>query len=146
MFGTNWNDCVCCNSCLVACFVLFLSSVSIYSSGAKQKLPLDMLKCHLRCHQGPSLQQMIPSRSVGHRIISGNTEISLLAQSPDKAPCDFCLLGICKAEIRRVKPKTLEDLMEIVNKFVASLDEAEVRRAVRAIRPRAELSSKWGAV
>ena len=43
-----------------------------------------------------------------------------------------------------MKPKTLEDLIEVVNEFVASLDEAKVRRAVR---PRAELScaSKWGA-
>ena len=44
----------------------------------------------------------------------------------------------------RVKPKALEDLMEVVNAFVASLDEAEVRRAVRAVRPRAELCIKMG--
>ena len=82
---------------------------------------------------------MILSKSVGHRIISGNTEISLPAQSPDKAQCDFCLLGICKAEIRRVKPKTLKDLIKVVNEFVASLDAAEDRRAVTAVSPMAEL-------
>ena len=87
---------------------------------------------------------MILSRSVGHRIISGNTEILWLARSPDKALCDFCLWGICEAEIRRVKPKALEDLMEVLNKFVASLDEAEVRIAVRAVRPRAQLCIKMG--
>ena len=106
-----------------------------------------MFKCYLRFHQGPSLQQMILSRSVIYRIISGNTEICLPAPSPDKAPCDFYLWGICEAEIRRVKPKTLEDLMEVVNKFVASLDETEVRRdvrAVRSVRPRAELCIKIG--
>ena len=86
-----------------------------------------MFKCYLRFHQGPSLQQMILSRSVIYRIISGNTEIRLPAPSPDKAPCDFCLWGICEAEIRTIKPKTLEDLMEVVNEFVASLDAAEVR-------------------
>ena len=32
--------------------------------------------------------------------------------------------------------------MEVVNTFVASLDEAEVRRAVRDVRPRAELCVK----
>ena len=90
---------------------------------------------------------MILSRSVGPLIISDNTEISWPAWRPDKAPCDFYLWGICEAEIRRVKPKTLEDLMEVVNKFVASLDETEVRRdvrAVRSVRPRAELCIKIG--
>ena len=47
--------------------------------------------------------------------------------------------SICEAEIRRVKPKTLGDLMEVVTNFVGSLDEAQVRRAVRDVRYRAEL-------
>ena len=34
--------------------------------------------------------------------------------------------------------------MEVVNEFVASLDAAEVRRAVTAVRPRAELCIKMG--
>ena len=34
--------------------------------------------------------------------------------------------------------------MEVVNTFVASLDEAEVRRAVRAVRLRAEICIKMG--
>ena len=50
--------------------------------------------------------------------------------------------GICEAEIRRVKPKTLEDLIKVVTTFVGSLDEAEVRKAVRDVRPRAELCIK----
>ena len=147
VFRRNGHNFDPCNSCLKAYFVLFLSCVSIYGSGARQKSPLDMFKCYLRCHQGPSLQQMILSRSVGPLIISDNTEISWPARRPDKAPCDFYLWGICEAEIRRVKPKTLEDLMEVVNKFVASLDETEVRRdvrAVRSVRPRAELCIKIG--
>ena len=57
----------------------------------------------------------------------GLTEFPRPAGSPDKALCDFYLWGICEAEIRTVKPKTLEDLMEVVNEFVASLDAAEVR-------------------
>ena len=64
------------------------------------------------------------------------------ARSPDQAPCDFWLWSICEAEVRRVKPKTLDDLMEVVSDFVASLDPAEVRRAVRDVRPRAELCVK----
>ena len=41
-----------------------------------------------------------------------------------------------------VKPKTLNDLKEVMSNFVKSLDEEEVRRAVRDIRPRAELCIK----
>ena len=49
-----------------------------------------------------------------------------------------------KAEIRRVKPSTLEELKEVVTDFCDSLDEEEVRRAVRDVRPRAELCLKMG--
>ena len=90
------------------------------------------------------MQQLILSRSVGPLIISDNTEISWPARRPDKAPCRFYLWGICEAAIRRVKPKTLEDLMEVVNTFLASLDKAEVRRAVRVVRLRAEICIKMG--
>jgi len=34
--------------------------------------------------------------------------------------------------------------MEVVDTFLASLDEAEVRRAVRAVRLRAEICIKMG--
>ena len=57
-------------------------------------------------------------------------------------PLDYFLWGICEAEIRRVKPKTLDDLKEVVSHFVESLEEEEDRRAVRAVRPRAELCIK----
>ena len=93
-----------------------------------------MFKCHLRCPLGLSSEQTILSRSVGDQIISCNTEIPWPARSPDQAPCDLWLWSVCEAEVRRVKPKTLEDLMEVVSD---SLDPAEVRRAVRNVRPRA---------
>ena len=50
---------------------------------------------------------------------------------PRKLPCD-----------RKVKPKTLEELQEVVSDFVASINDAEVRRAMRDVRPRAELCVK----
>ena len=49
-----------------------------------------------------------------------------------------------EAEIRRVKPSTLEELKTVVTDFCDSLDEEEVRRAVRDVRPRAELCLKMG--
>ena len=57
---------------------------------------------------------------------------------------DYWLWSICEAENRRVKPKTLEELKEVVSDFVASLDEDEVRRAVRDVRARAEMCIKMG--
>lgn len=47
-----------------------------------------------------------------------------------------------KVEVRRVKPSTLEELKEVVSDFVTSLDDEDVRRAVRDVRPRAELCIK----
>ena len=49
---------------------------------------------------------------------------------PRKFPCN-----------RKVKPKTLEELQEVVSDFVSNND-AKVRRAVRDVRPRAELCAK----
>ena len=41
-----------------------------------------------------------------------------------------------------VKPKTLDDLKEVVSNFVESLDKEVVRRAVRDVRHRMELCIK----
>ena len=78
-------------------------------------------------------------------MISGNTEIAWRARSPDKAPCDYFLWGICDQEIRRVKPRNLGELQEVVIDFVESLDKDVARRAVRDVRPRAEMCIKWAA-
>ena len=66
----------------------------------------------------------------------------MTAWNPNKAPCGFFLCIIYKIEIWRVKPKTPEDLMEVVSNFLGSLDESEKRRAARDVRPRADLCVK----
>ena len=78
-------------------------------------------------------------------MISGNTEIAWPACSPYEAPCDYFLRGICDQENRRVKPRNLDELQEVVIDFVESLDEDVARRAVRDVRPRAEMCIKWAA-
>ena len=78
-------------------------------------------------------------------MISGNIEIAWRACSPYEAPCDYFLRGICDQEIRRVKPRDLGELQEVVIDFVESLDEDVARRAVRDVRPRAEMCIKWAA-
>ena len=38
-----------------------------------------------------------------------------------KTPCDYFLWGICDQEIRRVKPRDLGELLEVVSDFIESL-------------------------
>ena len=78
-------------------------------------------------------------------MVSGNTEIAGLARSPDEALCDYFLWGICDQEIRRVKPRDLGELQEVVSDFVESLDKDMARRAFRDVRPRAQMCIKLAA-
>ena len=73
-------------------------------------------------------------------------EIARPARSPDEALCDYFLWGICDQEIQKVKPRNLGEPQEVVSDFVKSLDEDVVRRAVRDVRPRAEMCIKMGGV
>ena len=79
-------------------------------------------------------------------MIPGNTEIARPACSPDEAPYDYFLWGICDQEIRRVKPRDFGKLQAVVSDFVQSLDEDMARRAIRDIRPRAKMCIKLAAV
>ena len=79
-------------------------------------------------------------------MIPGNTEIAWPVCSPDEAPCDYFLWGICDQEIRRVKPCDFGKLQVVVSDFVESLDEDVARRAVREVRPRVEMCIKMGGV
>ena len=96
-----------------------------------------------RCHTSNLSLEWIREK-FGTRVISGNTAIPWPARSPDKSPLDYFLWGNSEAELCRVKPCDLEELKEVVNDFVDNLDEDVVRRAVRDVRPRAELCIKMG--
>ena len=96
-----------------------------------------------RCHTSNLSLEWLRQK-FGNRIISGNTDIPWPARSPDESPLDYFLWGIAETEVRRVKPKSLEELKTVVSDFVECLDEDVVRRAVRDIRPRAELCIKMG--
>ena len=79
-------------------------------------------------------------------MIPGNTEITWPPCSPDEAPCDNFLWGICDQEIRRVKPRDFVELQAVVSDFGQSLDKDVARRAISYIRPRAEMCIKLAAV
>ena len=85
-------------------------------------------------------------RSFGMRVISGNMEIAGPAHSPDEAPCDYFLWGICDQEIQKVKARDLGEPQEVMSDFVKSMDEDLARRALRDVRPMARMCIKMGGI
>lgn len=77
------------------------------------------------------------AENFGDRIISRFTPHPWPARSPDLSPLDFWFWGAAMAELRRSPPATLDDLKVTVEAYANSLDEEEVRRAVRHVRTRA---------
>ena len=78
----------------------------------------------------------------GDRVISGKTNRPWPAHSP--APNNFWLWGVCLQEIRRLKPRTLEELKRVVTEFCANLDPEEVLAATANIRRRAQVCLEMG--
>lgn len=83
----------------------------------------------------------------GNRVISRLTERPWPARSPDLSPLDYWFWSVALAELRRRPPTTLAELKDTVEAFARSLDEEEVKQAVRHIRTRARacLASKGAA-
>lgn len=74
----------------------------------------------------------------GDRIISRLTRHPWPARSPDLSPLDFWFWGAAMAELRKNPPATLKVLKDTVEAYADSLDENEIRRAVRHVRTRAQ--------
>ena len=88
-----------------------------------------------RPHTTELVREWLASK-FGSRVISHKTDRPWPPHSPDLSPLDYWFWGACLAEIRRVKPATLELLVETVEEFAAHLSPADVRKAVRDIRKR----------
>ena len=56
---------------------------------------------------------------------------------PATSPC-LSPWSVCLSELRRNLPTSLDELMDTVNQFAASLDEEEIRKASSNIRFRAK--------
>lgn len=78
------------------------------------------------------------SSKFGRRVISRLTDRPWPARSPDLTPVDFWFWSVALAELRRVPPRTLEELKATVQEFADSMDCGEVLGAVRHIRARAK--------
>ena len=93
-----------------------------------------MFECHFRCLEGRSSQQKIL-----WRLWNGGASWRISTKCGGGWVSTWLLpVGNLRGSDPKVKPKTLNDLKEVVE----SLDEEEVRRAVRDVRPRAELCIK----
>ena len=92
-----------------------------------------------RCHTTQGVRQWLAEQF--GVVISGPllAEWPWPANSPDLTGCDYWLWGHILQEIRRVKPESLEELKDIVDTFVDSLDPEEVRKATADIYPRTRL-------
>ena len=80
----------------------------------------------------------------GARVISGKTDRPWPAKSPDLSPCDYWLWSICLQEIRKVKPRQLIELQELVSDFCFSLSSDEVRKATAHVLRRTEICLELG--
>ena len=79
-----------------------------------------------------------------NRIISRLTEKPWPARSPDLSPLDYWFWSVCLGELRRSPPSSLDELQEIVENFVESLQEEEVIKATRNILKRAKVCKEAG--
>ena len=68
------------------------------------------------------------------QVISGKTDRPWPAHSPDLAPNNFWLQGLCLQEILRVKPRTMEGIKELVTNFCGSLDREDVIAASQHLK------------
>ena len=133
-------------SALIAFFQLILLLIILYTLGARQNFALHTLYVNLSLNWIWEKLSTVLTLASGMRVIPGNTEIAWPACSPDEALCDYFLWGIWDQEIQRVKARDFGKLQAVVSDFVQSLDDDAVRRAVRDVRPRAEMCIKLAAI
>ena len=61
------------------------------------------------------------------------------ANSPDLNPLDFTFWGQAMAKVWKEKPKTIQELKNVVENFFSSLDSDFIKKCVLNIKKRAEL-------
>ena len=79
----------------------------------------------------------------GGRLISRFEPIEWPSRSPDLNPLDYCFWGMSMAKVYKAQPKTIPELVNIVEEFFESLSEDFIRKSVDHIKKRAELCIKY---
>jgi hypothetical protein len=64
-------------------------------------------------------------------IITRNSANHWPPYSPDLSPVDFSFWSLAMAEVTRVKPKTLDDLKDVVEDFAMNMGDELVRKICR---------------
>ena len=64
------------------------------------------------------------------RLISHKTPRPWPAKSPDLSPLDYWFWSAAMAEVRRIQPKSLDDLKDCVEAYAISLSREQVNKAV----------------
>lgn len=86
-------------------------------------LQQDGATAHTARRSRQILQEQFPGR-----LISLRGDIPWPPRSPDLSPCDFFLWGYLKAEVYKVRPRTLEALKEAITDVVAGITQDMLRR------------------
>lgn len=83
----------------------------------------DGATAHAALRSRQILQRLFPGR-----LISLRGDVPWSPRSPDLSPCDFFLWGYLKAEVYKVRQRTLEALKEAITDVVAGISEDMLRR------------------
>ena len=70
------------------------------------------------------------------RLISRRSDITWPPYSPDMNPLDYFFWGYAMMHVRRVKPASIQELMEVVEDVARTIPEEMVRKSVANIRKR----------
>ena len=77
------------------------------------------------------LRELFPGR-----LVSSRGDISWPPRSPDLSPCDFFLWGYLKAEVYKHRPRTLQELKDVIRQEVAAIPREVTRRTMDNFRER----------
>ena len=80
----------------------------------------------------------------GDRIISRRASTPWPAQSPDLNPLDYWFWGEVTSVISKERPSSIEELMDVVECFCASLSSEQILKATSSIYDRLQACGKKG--
>lgn len=86
-------------------------------------------------HIATAVKELL-AKTFGNRIISRHFENEWPPRSPDIAPPDYWLWGSLKAKVYASTPKSLPELKSAIQREVATITSAELKRAVENLIPR----------
>ena len=94
-------------------------------------------------HVMPAVLEFLHQK-FGNNIISRKTAYPWPAYSPDLNPLDYSFWSQAMAHVIRCQPKTIPELMEVVEDFVVNFDPEIASRVVRQVKYRAALCKSVG--